>query len=347
MNPTPKRPPYDAILVQSFGGPEGMDEVIPFMENVLRGRNVPRARLEEVAEHYKLFNGVSPINSQNRALIAALKSELTRHGIDLPIHFGNRNWHPLLGDTMRQMVSDGVKRVLVFVTSAYSSYSGCRQYLEDLVRAQTELGSDAPQCDKIRAFYNHPGFIEANVDRVKQAFENIAPGQRHQTSLVFTAHSIPVSMASNSDYVAQLTETASLIAEKVGYCDWDLVYQSRSGPPHQPWLEPSLDDQLQVLSDRGVEDAVVVPIGFLSDHMEVIFDLDVEAQQLCEGLGLRLVRANTVGTHPAFITALRQLIEERLTETPIRLALGHRGPSPDTCPKDCCSNPSSPRRKPE
>ena len=321
--------------------------VIPFLENVLRGRNVPRARLEEVAEHYKLFNGVSPINSHNRALIKALQSELATQGIDLPLYFGNRNWHPLLGDTMRQMVSDGVKRVLVFVTSAYSSYSGCRQYLEDLERARAELGSDAPQCDKIRAFYNHPGFIEANVDHVKQAFENIARGQRAQTSLIFTAHSIPVSMASHSDYVAQLKETAALIAEKVGYRDWDLVYQSRSGPPHQPWLEPGLDDHLQILSDRGVKDVMLVPIGFLSDHMEVIFDLDVEAQQLCERLGLRLVRANTVGTHPAFITALRQLIEERLTETPIRLALGQRGPWPDTCPKDCCSNPSSPRRKPE
>jgi len=337
--------PFDAILVQSFGGPEGMDEVVPFLENVLRGRNVPRARLEEVAEHYKQFNGISPINSQNRALIKALRSELAGHGINLPIHFGNRNWHPLLNDTMRQMVSDGVKKVLVIVTSAYSSYSGCGQYREDLVRAQTELGSDAPQCERICAFYNHPGFIEANVDHVKQAFESIAFLHRSRTSLVFTAHSIPVSMASASDYVAQLQDTATLIAEEIGYRDWDLVFQSRSGPPQQPWLEPSLDDHLQVLSDRGVKDVVVVPIGFLSDHMEVIFDLDVEAQQRCETLGLRMVRSHTVGTHPAFVAALRHLIEERLTETPIRLALGHRGPSPDTCPEGCCLDLSSSRRR--
>jgi ferrochelatase len=341
-----KSRPFDAILIQSFGGPEGLDEVVPFLENVLRGRNVPRARLDEVAEHYRQFNGVSPINRQNRALIKALKSELARHGIDLPIYFGNRNWHPMLTDTMRQMVSEGVKKVLVIATSAYSSYSSCCQYREDLVRAQTALGSDAPQCERIRAFYNHPGFIEANVDPIKRALETMASVPRSQTSLVLTAHSIPVSMASTSDYVAQLQDTAGLIAEEVGFCDWDLVFQSRSGPPHQPWLEPSLDEHLQVLSDRGVKDVVVVPIGFLSDHMEVIFDLDVEAQQRCQTLGLSMVRIPTVGTHPAFITALRQLIEERLTETPIRLALGQRGPSPDTCPEGCCRDLSSPRRKP-
>jgi ferrochelatase len=347
MTPPKKSFPYDAILLQSFGGPEGMDEVIPFLENVLRGRHIPRARLEEVAEHYRLFNGISPINSQNRALIEALKSDLTSHGIDLPIYFGNRNWHPLLGDTMRQMVSDGVRRVLVLVTSAYSSYSGCRQYREDIARAQTELGSNAPQCDKIRVFYNHPGFIEANADCARQALDKIASERRQHAALVFTSHSIPLSMARTSDYVAQLQDAASLIAEAVDYRNWDLVFQSRSGPPHQPWLEPSLEDHLRVLKDRGAADVLVVPIGFLSDHMEVIFDLDVEARQQCEALGLNLVRASTVGTHPVFITALRQLIEERLTDTPNRLALGHRGPSPDICPDDCCLAPSRAGEKPE
>ncbi len=336
--------PYDALLVLSFGGPEGMDEVIPFLENVCRGRHVPRARLEDVAEHYRHFNGISPINQQNRDLIKALQTELAGHEIDLPIYFGNRNWHPLLSDTMRQMVTDGVKTVLVLVTSAYSSYSSCRQYQEDLTRAQAEVGSDAPHCDKIRAFYNHPGFIEANADQVRQALTKIAPARRSQTALVFTAHSIPLSMARTCDYVAQLNETAALVAEAVGYRDWHLVFQSRSGPPQQPWLEPGLEDHLQVLRDQGVRDVLVAPVGFLSDHMEIAFDLDVEAQQQCKTLGLRMVRSDTVGTHPAFIAALRQLIEERLTETPNRLALGQRHPGPDTCPPGCCLESSNPGR---
>lgn len=340
-SPTKSRP-YDALLVLSFGGPEGLDEVIPFLENVARGRNVPRARLEEVAEHYRRYNGISPINQQNRDLIRALRTELCAHGIDLPIYFGNRNWHPLLSDTMREMAADGIKKVLTLVTSAYSSYSSCRQYQEDLARAQADVGPEAPGCDKIRPFYNHPGFIAAQVDQVQQALTRVPSERRRHAALVFTAHSIPVAMAESSDYVAQLEETATLIAEAVGESRWDLVYQSRSGPPHQPWLEPSIEDHLKTVYERGVKDVVIVPIGFLSDHMEVVFDLDVEAKACCDALGLNLIRAATVGTHGAFVTSLRQLIEERLHGTGKGLALGQRGPNPDACLPGCCRASSSP-----
>lgn len=347
IDTTPKT--YDAILLLSYGGPEGMDEVIPFLENVLRGRNIPRARLETVAEHYRLFNGVSPINAQNRVLIAALQTELAAHDIDLPIYFGNRNWHPLLADTMRQMIADGVKKALLILTSAYSSYSSCRQYLEDIARTRAEIGPAAPQFDKIRAFYNHPGFIEANADHVKDALNRIAPERRAQTRIAFTAHSVPLSMAENSDYVAQLLDTASLIAEKVNQpkSARQLVYQSRSGLPHQPWLEPDIGDHLKALKEDGVQDVVIAPIGFISDHMEVIFDLDTEAAEISREIGLNMVRAKSAGTHPAFITGLRQLIEERLTESPIRLALGTRGPNHDVCPTNCCLGQSTVSGRPK
>lgn len=327
---------YDALLVLSFGGPEGMDDVIPFLENVLRGRNVPRARLKEVAEHYRMFNGVSPLNAQNRALIAALETELKTHHIDLPIYFGNRNWHPFLTDTMRRMVDDGIKNVLAFFTSAYSSYSGCRQYREDIQHSQEETGPNAPHVDKLRAFFNHPGFIEPNVDNVQAALAQIPAERRANAHIAFTAHSIPVSMAQNSLYQAQLRETARLVAESVDSTNWQLVYQSRSGPPHQPWLEPDIGDHLQSLKADGVTDVVIAPIGFISDHLEVIFDLDTEAKEISEEIGLTMVRAATVGTHPKFVEMIRLLIEERLSDSPTRLALGKFGPSHDVCPKNCC-----------
>jgi ferrochelatase len=336
---------YDALLVLSFGGPEGLDDVIPFLENVLRGRNVPRARLEEVAEHYRLFNGVSPLNDQNRALIAALENELKNHGIDLPIYFGNRNWHPFLTDTMRQMVDDGVKNVLAFFTSAYSSYSGCRQYREDIQRSQEEVGPGAPRVDKLRAFFNHPGFIEPNVENVQSALAQIPTERRAATHIAFTAHSIPVSMAHNSLYEAQLRETARLVAEGVESTDWDLVYQSRSGPPHQPWLEPDIGDHLETLKADGVKDVIIAPIGFISDHLEVIFDLDTEAKEISEEIGLNMVRAATVGTHPKFIEMIRLLIEERLSNNPTRLALGKFDPSHDVCPTNCCLSGYTPTLK--
>jgi ferrochelatase len=255
----------------------------------------------------------------------------------LPIYWGNRNWHPLLADTLRQMRDDGVQRALAFFTSAFSSYSGCRQYRENIAAAQEEVGAGAPQIDKLRVFFNHPGFIEPMIERTREALEKIPAERRSAASLCFTAHSIPLSMADNCKYAAQLNEACRLVAEGVAQHDWRLIYQSRSGPPNQPWLEPDILDYLRELkSQTSVQDVVVVPIGFTSDHMEVMYDLDTEAQQVASEIGLNLVRAGTVGTHPRFITMIRELIVERMTDNPDRLALGTLGPSHDVCPVDCC-----------
>jgi ferrochelatase len=333
-------PPYDAVLVVSFGGPEGPDQVVPFLKNVLKGRDVPSERMEQVAEHYYRFGGVSPINSQNRALVLALKDELARADLDLPVYWGNRNWHPMLTDTVQQMAGDGVRKALAFVTSAYASYSGCRQYLEDLARARTDVGPSAPVIDKLRVFYNHPGFIIPMAGHVMDALAE-ATDRNH---VVFTAHSIPVSMAATSDYVHQLTEASRLVAEAAHLNQpWQLVFQSRSGPPTQSWLEPDIAGHLRALADEGDRQnttAIVVPIGFISDHMEVAFDLDIEARQLVADLGLRFIRTPTVGTDPAFVNMIRQLIEERLDPSTPKLALGDDGPYHDTCPARCCPLPS-------
>lgn len=331
---------YDAILVVSFGGPEGPDDVMPFLENVLRGKNVPHERMLEVAEHYYQFGGKSPINDQNRRLITALEAELAENGPRLPIYWGNRNWHPLLPDTVLQMKSDGVGRALAFVTSAYSSYSGCRQYRENIARAQKAVGEGAPQIDKLRVFHNHPGFIEAMTDRVRQAVAKIPESGRDATHVVYTAHSIPLAMARSCSYEEQLTETGRLVAEALGLDSWALVYQSRSGPASQPWLEPDILDYLRKLKKEGnASDIVIAPIGFVSDHMETLFDLDTQARALCEELGLRMVRAETVGTHPRFIRMIRELICERIDEHQPRLSLGMLGIRPDFCPADCCPLP--------
>ena len=341
------------MLVVSFGGPEGMDDVMPFLENVLRGRNVPRERMLEVAQHYELFGGVSPINEQNRKLIAALQQELQANGPQLPIYFGNRNWHPLLADTLREMRDDGVKHALAFVTSAYSSYSSCRQYLEDIERARESLGPDAPRIEKLRAFYNHPGFIKANVANVRTALEQIPEERRADTQIVFTAHSIPETMAQNCDYETQLRETARLVfagvatgAVTVASGDsttgkhpprsCKLVFQSRSGAPSQPWLGPDVCDHLRELRADGVSDVVVSPIGFVSDHMEIVYDLDTEAMTLCRELGLNMVRAATAGTHPAFVKMIRELILERVEPETPRRSLGTNGPRGDVCLQGCC-----------
>ncbi|MDT7602945.1 MAG: protoporphyrin/coproporphyrin ferrochelatase [Acidobacteriota bacterium] len=328
--------PYDALLVVSFGGPEGMDEVLPFLENVLRGRNVPRERLLLVAHHYELFDGVSPINEQNRRLINALRAELDAHNIRLPIYWGNRNWHPFLADALREMRDDGIKRALAFVTSAYNSYSGCRQYRENIERARTEVGEDAPRVEKLRAFYNHPGFVEPNVENLKSALAQI-PVERHDAARVaFTAHSIPASMAAGCDYEAQLLETCRLVATGAGAKNWRLVFQSRSGSPAQPWLEPDICDHLRELNNEGTHDVVVHPVGFISDHMEVLYDLDTEARAIATEIGINMIRAATVGTHPAFVSMIRELILERTSEGALRRALGTRGASHDVCATDCC-----------
>jgi protoporphyrin/coproporphyrin ferrochelatase len=302
---------YDALLIVSFGGPEKREDVIPFLENVLRGRNVPRERMLEVAEHYYRFEGRSPINDQNRALIAALKP-----AIKIPIYWGNRNWYPMLADTMRQMREDGIKRAVAFVTSAFGSYSGCRQYIEDIERARATL-QDALRIDKIRPFSGHPKFLEAVTDRVRAALAELPQGR-----LVFTAHSVPVSMAESSPYVRELERACAAVASAVGRAEWKLVYQSRSGPPGQPWLEPDIGAYLREIRS----DVVVVPIGFLSDHMEVLYDLDTEARALCEELGVKMVRAGTAGTHPAMIEMIAEMVE---TE-------------PAPCAEGCCAAPRRP-----
>ena len=335
---------YDALLVVSFGGPEGHDDVIPFLENVLRGRNVPRERMLAVAEHYDHFDGKSPINQQTRDLIAAIKNELAQHGPNLPVYWGNRNWHPMLADTLRQMKNDGVKHALAFVTSAYSSYSGCRQYRENIARAQAEVGEGAPHIDKLRVFFNHPGFLEATEDRLQEALARIPSGERQNVQIVYVAHSIPMSMANTSDYVKQLDEVRRLASEAIGIKNDVLVYQSRSGAPGQPWLEPDILDYLREVKEKKLASAVVIaPISFISDHMEVLYDLDIEAQHLCEKLVLPMARAKTVGTHPKFVVMIRELILER-TEGTKRRALGTLGPRQDFCAEDCCPAPQRPMR---
>lgn len=330
--------PYDALLVLSFGGPEKPDDVIPFLENVLRGRNVPRERMLEVAEHYYHFGGKSPINDQNRALIDALKLELASHDVPLPIYWGNRNWYPLLPDTIKQMYDDGHRKVLVFVTSIFSSYSGCRQYREDIQRALQGLGlTEEMSLDKIRTFYNHPDFIETMADRVRDAMSELPDEGANERKVLFTAHSIPNAMAATCAYEKQLQESSRLISEAVGIEDWSLVYQSRSGPPQQPWLEPDVCDAIQEIADqKSARQVVLVPVGFVSDHMEVIYDLDDEAAKLSSEVGIAMARAKTAGTHKQFIGMIRKLIEERLGIASEKLAIGNFGPSHDVCPVDCC-----------
>jgi len=300
---------YDALLLLSFGGPEKREDVLPFLENVLRGRNVPRERLLAVAEHYYHFGGRSPINDQCRELIGALENA----GVELPIYWGNRNWHPMLADTVARMRDDGVRSALAIATSAFGSYSGCRQYLEDIEAARGEI-----RVDKLPPFWNHPGFIETMKDRVREALA-LLPG----ADVVYTAHSIPVSMAESSPYEQQLRQAARQISghEPV------LAFQSRSGPPSQPWLEPDIGDYIRKFEKKRL---VVVPLGFLSDHMEVIYDLDLEAAALAKERGIEFVRAGTAGTHPRFVAGLVELVREAMK----------RGV--DQCAADCCARPTSP-----
>ncbi len=363
--------PYDAVLLLSFGGPEKPDDVIPFLENVTRGRGIPRERLAAVAEHYLLFGGRSPINDQNRALLAALRAELDRRGYrGTPVFWGNRNWDPYLVDALREARQAGARRVLVVVTSAYSSYSGCRQYREDLAAALAELSQDPQQpavtVDKVRNYFNHPGFLEPMVDAVVDGWGQLGgtahpgtgdpgtgdPGTRPRPRVLFVTHSVPTAMnevagPSGGGYVAQHLDVAGVVAAAVGErvggpVEWDLVYCSRSGPPTQPWLEPDVNDHLAELAGQGVPGVVVVPIGFVSDHMEVVFDLDTEAAQTARELGMGFVRVPTVGTDPRFVAGLVDLVHERAAlargESPERPASGALGPLHDVCPVGCCRN---------
>ena len=334
---------YDAVLFVSFGGPDGPDDVIPFLENVLRGRNVPRERMLEVAEHYQHFSGKSPINDQNQAFITALREELDRRGPHLPVYWGNRNWHPLLTDTLREMADAGVKRAIAFVTAGNSCYSGCRQYRENIAAACEPLGDRAPVVDKIRVFFNHPGFVGPMARNVQTALEHFPAEARGDVPVLFTAHSIPLSMADTSKYVPQLAESCRLVAEQAGVTNWKLVYQSRSGPPTQPWLEPDIGDEIKLQHANGIRNLVIAPIGFISDHMEVLFDLDTEAADICRELGVDMARAATVGTDPEFVSMVRDLIAERVLDLPDRAAIGRLPASHDVCPLDCCPAPQRPQ----
>ncbi|WP_431982723.1 ferrochelatase [Streptomyces qinglanensis] len=350
--------PYDALLLLSFGGPEGMDDVVPFLQNVTRGRGIPTERLEEVGRHYYLFDGVSPINEQNRALLAALRENFAAHGLELPVYWGNRNWAPYLTDTLRELAGDGHRRVLTLATSAYASYSGCRQYRENLAEslaALREEGLRPPQVDKLRHYFNHPGFLEPVVDGVLACLDDLPAEVRDGAHLAFTTHSVPTAAADTSGpveahgdggaYVAQHRDAAELITEAVrertgARHPWSLVYQSRSGPPSVPWLEPDICDHLEELHGNGVPGVVMVPVGFVSDHMEVRYDLDTEAMDKAAELGLPARRSPTVGADPRFAAAVRELVLERAAtergEAPARCALGTLGPSHDVCPVGCC-----------
>ena len=328
---------YDAVMLVSFGGPEGPADVMPFLDNVLRGRNIPHERKVEVAHHYDMFGGVSPINAQNRELRELLEAELRRRGHAFKVYWGNRNWDPYIPATLKQMRADGVKRFLVYATSAFSSYSGCRQYRENLNDALAAMGEGAAAYGKIRVFYNHPDFIELNRRNVAAALAQLPSEARANARIVFTAHSIPDAMAATSKYVQQLEESCRLIAAALGDApDWKLVYQSRSGPPSQPWTGPDVLDHLREQKEQGVTGVVISPVGFVSDHMEVMFDLDVEAKDLCAELALPMVRAATPGNDPLFVSMLAELIEERLTDAPVRRAIGAFGPNHDVCPEGCC-----------
>lgn len=363
----PSPDPYDALLLLSFGGPEGPEDVVPFLENVTRGRGIPRERLKEVGRHYFLFGGVSPINAQNRELLHTLRKDFAEHGLDLPVYWGNRNWAPYLTDTLREMAADGHRRILVLATSAYASYSGCRQYRENLADALAALAGEGlplPRVDKLRHYFNHPGFVRPMVDATLAALAELPEERRAGAHLAFTTHSIPTAAADTSGpveahtedgeggaYVAQHLDVARLIADAVREetgveHPWRLVYQSRSGAPHIPWLEPDICDHLEELHGEGVPAVVMVPIGFVSDHMEVTYDLDTEAMAKAAELGLPVSRASTVGADPRFAAGVRDLVleraaterfaEDRAGAAPERCALGALGPSHDVCPVGCC-----------
>lgn len=347
--------PYDALLLVSFGGPEKPEDVVPFLQNVTRGRGIPEERLREVGQHYFHFGGRSPINDQNRALQAAIREDFTNHGLDLPVYWGNRNWDPMLADTVARMKTDGVRRAACLVTSAFASYSGCRQYREDLYAARAAV-EGAPVLDRLRHYGNHPGFVEPMVDNTLSALADLPDDQRHEAHLAFVTHSVPIAMAASSGphgdaYVEQQTavmnEIIDQVLERTGHrYPHELVYCSRSGPPQTPWLEPDINDHLRARSKEGVSAVVVVPIGFVSDHMEVVWDLDTEARATAEELELGFVRADTCGLDPRFVALARELLLERAAtergESPARPAVGALPAPWDLCAPGCCPNPRRP-----
>ncbi len=351
--------PYDALLLVSFGGPEKPEDVVPFLENVTRGRGIPRERLEQVGEHYFLFGGRSPINDQNRSFLAALRGDLAEHGLDLPVYWGNRNWDPYLRDTLATMAADGVTRAACFVTSAYSSWSSCRQYRENLFDAVEGLDG-APRLDKLRHYFNHPGFVDPVVDATLAALADLPDEVRDDARLVFVTHSIPTAMNDSSGdpadgggaYVEQHLSVAREVSDRVASATGrahahDLAFCSRSGAPHVPWLEPDINDHLEAEHAEGVPAVVIIPVGFVSDHMEVIYDLDTEALETAERIGLPARRAGTPGDDPRFVAMVRDLLVERATvergQDVARAAVGSLGPRWDRCPVGCCPNPRGER----
>jgi ferrochelatase len=340
--------PYDAVLIVSFGGPEGPDDVMPFLQHVTAGRGVPPERLAEVAEHYVHVGGVSPINGHNRALLAAVRADFADHGIDLPIYWGNRHWAPMLPDVLAQMRDDGVANAIAFLTSAYASYPGCRQYLDAIEQGRAGIGEGAPTVDRLRQYFNHPGFIEPMIDGVEAALAKLPQELRADAALAFVAHSIPTAMEATSGptssggntYTRQLAEAVRLVTAGVRQSGASvrtvtLSFCSRSGSPATPWLEPDISDRLDEIAASGARAVVVVPIGFVSDHMEVVYDLDTEAAAKAASLGLAFVRSATAGTDPRFVAMVRELVLERAADRDPR-ALGPVGPAHDVCPVDCC-----------
>lgn len=344
---------YDAILLSGFGGPEGQDDVLPFLRNVTHGRGIPDERLEEVAHHYRRFGGISPINDHNRRLRQALKSALAEAGLDLPIYWGNRNWAPYLDEALTDAANDGIRRMIAIPTSAYSSYSSCRQYREDWADALEASGTqEIIQIDKVRQFFSHPGFIQPFIDGVRDGIEAAMQGGHDASSIevLFSTHSVPSQDAELSGaglfkdveggcYAAQhLAVAEEVMAAAAPGISWQLVYQSRSGPPSQPWLEPDINDALEALGHRSA--VLIVPLGFVSDHMEVIWDLDTEATETAERLGLWSIRTPTPGTHRAFVGALVDLVHERISGRAVaqRSNATVLGPWFDVCRPGCCEN---------
>lgn len=353
MSPAAVDPtPFDALLLVSFGGPEAPEDVVPFLENVTRGRGIPRERLEEVGEHYFAFGGRSPINDLNREFLAAVREDFQAAGLDLPIYWGNRNWDPFLTDALRQMSDDGIRRAACFVTSAYSSYSGCRQYRENLAAAAAEVPG-APRLDRLRHYFNHPGFVDAATDATLAALASLSDAHRDKAHLLFVTHSIPDSMNDQSgpwggayrkQHLSVITEINDrILSSTARRHPAELVYCSRSGPPQVSWLEPDVNDRIEALAAAGTGAVVMVPIGFVSDHMEVVYDLDTEAMATAERVGVEAVRAATAGIDPRFVATVRDLLLERAAtergEDPPRAAVGGQLASHDQCPQGCCPNP--------
>jgi len=304
---------YDAFLLLTFGAPEGPDEVLPFLENVTRGKNIPNRRLLKVAEHYDLFDGVSPANEQVRALLRAVLGRFNSMGIELPVYWGNRHWHPMMEDTLRQMAEDGVRRAMAWVASPLESPASYGQYVEELQQAREAVGSDAPEVDVLPVFFDQPGFIEASAARVQAALEQVPDDRRSAATVIYTAHSLPIPMAERCPYRRQFEEVCRLVSEKVRLDRFETAYQSRSGPPTQPWLDPDVQQLARQLADGGeLKDLIVVPISFVYENMETAYDLDTELRELCRELGVNMVRAATVGCHPSFVEMVGQMAKQQL-----------------------------------